>query len=242
MTSLTPMRLHWLDPRRPREPFPDVEKALSHPNGLLAIGGDLTVTRLLQAYQHGIFPWFNPDEPILWWSPDPRTVIKPSELHVSRRLQRELRRGDYRVSLDTDFSAVMHACATARPEGTWLGTAMQAAYSELHRRGYAHSIEVWRDKELIGGLYGVALGRIFFGESMFSRASNGSKLAMVWLCRQLAAWGFVLLDCQVDSPHLSRLGAVPMPRRDFSQILASQTTTAPQGSWRFTLPDAPTAP
>ena len=240
MTSKSRLSLYWLDPRNPREPFPPGECALRDPDGLIAVGGDLSVSRLLLAYRHGIFPWFNPDEPILWWTPDPRAVIYPEQLHVSRSLRRAARRDDYAVTLDRAFMRVVNACAEGRSEGTWLGPAMRQAYTELFRRGYAHSIEVWREGELIGGLYGIALGKVFFGESMFSRASNGSKLAMLWLCRQLQAWNFALLDCQVASPHLERMGISRISRKQFERILDSaiDDAPAPDGSWTFDI-DAP---
>ncbi len=243
MTAHNPLRLQWLDPRNPREPFPPVENALRDPNGLLAIGGDLSVHRLLRAYAQGVFPWFNPDEPILWWAPDPRAVLYCDRLHVSRSLRRSLRRVDYAVSLDRAFDQVITACSERRAGGTWLGGAMQLAYLELFRRGHAHSVEVWRDGRLIGGLYGVVLGRMFFGESMFSRATDGSKIALYYLCRQLLAWGMPLLDCQVGSSHLQRMGAEFLPRERFQQQLQQAATgpARPLGSWRFDIavPDDP---
>lgn len=235
MTAESPPRLHWLDPRDPCQAFPASDQALQNPDGLIAAGGDLTISRLLRAYQRGIFPWFNPDEPILWWTPDPRAVVAPSQLHVSRSLQRRLRRHDYQLSFDCAFAQVMQACADRPGEGTWLGPAMQTAYLELHRRGYAHSIEVWQNEQLIGGLYGLALGGVFFGESMFSHARDGSKIAMAWLCRQLQAWNYALLDCQVSSPHLHRMGVKLMARPQFETILHQHIPTTPQagGKWMF---------
>ncbi len=243
MTTQSRLSLYWLDPRNPREPFPPGEHALRDPDGLLAVGGDLSVSRLLQAYRHGIFPWFNPDEPILWWTPNPRAVLQPSQLHISRSLRRAVNRADYAVTLDRAFTAVLEGCSEGRREGTWLGPAMRQAYTELFRRGFAHSIEVWRDGQLIGGLYGVALGKVFFGESMFSRASNGSKLAMVWLCRQLDAWQFALLDCQVASPHLERMGIQRIARNEFESILdnAIDAPLTPGGRWSFDI-DVPNDP
>ncbi len=243
MTAKNPMRLHWLDPRHPLQPFPHPGLALSEPNGLLAIGGDLSLSRLLIAYRSGIFPWFNPDEPILWWSPDPRTVIPlPPGPHVSRSLRRALRRADFAVSLDRAFEEVIAACSEPRAEqnGTWLGPQMIAAYVELYRRGYAHSLEIWRHGRLIGGIYGLALGRIFFGESMFSRASNGSKLALVCLAQQLHAWGYRLLDCQVGSAHLQSMGAIEIPRNEFLDMLQADAKLAnPPRQWRLDLPTPP---
>lgn len=232
----SPIRLHWLDPRNPHQPFPPVHLAMRDPNGLLAIGGDLSTTRLLRAYRQGIFPWYNPDEPILWWCPDPRTILLPDSMHVSHSLGKVLRRGDYAVSIDRAFHRVLDACAGTRSKshGTWLGDDMRLAYHELFTHGNAHSVEVWRNGELIGGLYGVALGRVFFGESMFSRASDGSKIALYWLCQQLRRWQFELIDCQVSSAHLLSLGAVEVPRQQFLQRLSLAVhATAPTTAWRF---------
>lgn len=243
MTARSPLRLHWLDPRNPQEPFPAVSMALADPNGLLAIGGDLSVHRLLRAYRQGIFPWFNPDEPILWWAPDPRAVFRPDSLRISRSLGKTLRRDDYAVTLDRAFPEVIAACGAERRDGTWLGEQMRQAYLELFRRGYAHSVEVWREGRLIGGLYGVAIGRIFFGESMFNRATDGSKIALSWLARQLASWDFPLIDCQVGSPHLESLGAQYLPREQFQQLLEQHCHRPPiqPGSWHFDI-DVPANP
>jgi len=211
-----------LDPRDPRAPFPDVRHAEREPNGLLAIGGDLSVPRLVNAYRHGIFPWFGPDDPILWWSPDPRTVLLPSEVRVSRSLCKTLKRELFRVSLDRAFDSVISACAEPRADGggTWLVPPMIAAYRRLHRSGLAHSVEVWHQGELAGGLYGVAIGRVFFGESMFTRVTDASKVALVHLCRTLEGWGYGLIDCQVLTGHLLRMGAVQIPRARFVELLA----------------------
>ncbi len=225
----------FLDPDQPTEPFPPVDQAETEPNGLLAIGGDLSVPRLLNAYRNGIFPWFNPGEPILWWSPDPRAVLIPRRVHLSRSLRKLIRKQPFRISLDQDFSGVILGCAAPRRDtrDTWLVDAMIAAYQELHRAGWAHSVEVWQGETLVGGLYGVALGRMFFGESMFSRASNASKLALVALCQVLDAWGYGLIDCQVASEHLSRMGAMQMPRPQFLQVLKHLCTQpAPQQQWK----------
>ncbi|MGH8505210.1 MAG: leucyl/phenylalanyl-tRNA--protein transferase, partial [Stenotrophobium sp.] len=185
-----PIRLHWLDPRDPAQPFPPTHLAMRDPSGLLAIGGDLTPRRLLRAYAQGIFPWYNPDEPILWWCPDPRAVLAPSQMHVSRSLHQAIRRKDYAVTFDRAFAPVMDECGGERRDsrGTWLGPEMKSAYLQLHQQGYCHSVETWRQGQLIGGLYGVSLGRMFFGESMFSRADNASKIALYWLCEQFKAW------------------------------------------------------
>lgn len=197
--------------------FPDPESALADPNGLLAWGGDLSPDRLLAAYSQGIFPWFNADEPILWWSPDPRCVFRTDGVHVSRSLRKQLRRSNWRVTADTSFSRVMRACAAPRAgqPGTWIGEGMIAAYEELHRRGHAHSVEVWDRGSLVGGIYGVAVGRLFCGESMFSARTGGSKAALGALCQLLRGWGFPLLDAQVTNPHLLSMGAIEIPRRDF---------------------------
>lgn len=230
--------LRWIRPEDPPEAFPDPSAALSDPDGLLAVGGDLSPERLLYAYRHGIFPWYHAEQPILWWSPDPRTVLFPAEMHVSRSLEKRLRRGGFEARFDTAFDEVMLACAGARPNqpegGTWISPAMQSAYAELHRLGSAHSVEIWMDGALTGGLYGVVIGRVFFGESMFSRVTDGSKLALACLARQLEAWEFGLLDCQVYSPHLENLGAVELPRALFLEMLAEHCAEqAPPLPWRF---------
>jgi leucyl/phenylalanyl-tRNA--protein transferase len=195
--------------------------ALREPNGLLAVGGDLSVERLLEAYRQGIFPWFGEDEPILWWSPDPRCVFDTGALHVSRSLRRQLLRSNWTLSLDRDFGAVIRACAAPREgqPGTWIVTPMIEAYERLHRLGHAHSVEVWNGEVLVGGIYGVTVGRLFCGESMFSRESGGSKAALLGLCRWLHDWGFPLLDAQVSNPHLLSLGARLMPRSAFLQAV-----------------------
>lgn len=204
-----------------RESFPDVGRALREPNGLLAIGGDLTPARLWHAYRRGIFPWFNAGDPILWWSPDPRLVLFPEQIRVSRSLRKRLRQQTLQVTLDRAFAAVIRGCAAPRDSqgGTWLIPEMIVAYEDLHARGLAHSVEVWQEGNLVGGLYGVAIGRAFFGESMFSRVTDASKVALVRLCEQLADWGFGLIDCQMRTDHLIRMGAVELPRRDFIERL-----------------------
>lgn len=206
---------------RSGQAFPPVTAALSEPNGLLAAGGDLSVPRLLDAYRHGIFPWFSPGQPILWWSPDPRMALIPHELNISRSLAKTLRNRQYEVRADTSFGAVMRACAEPRrdQEGTWISDDMIGAYGALHELGIAHSIETWVDGKLAGGLYGVAVGRMFFGESMFSRITDASKLALVHLARQLERWQFGMIDCQMHTPHLASLGARAMPRADFMRRL-----------------------
>lgn len=207
----------------PPDYFPPVATAAASPNGLLAVGGDLSPSRLLAAYHRGIFPWYSEGEPILWWSPDPRTVIPVGGLRVSRRLARRERQKRFSFSVNRDFPAVIRACAEPRPgqQGTWLLPEMQASYIELHRLGHALSIEVWLEGSLVGGVYGVSCFPVFSAESMFSRVPDASKLALVELERHLLAAGYTLIDAQVASAHLQRLGAVNMPRREFLQRLAS---------------------
>jgi leucyl/phenylalanyl-tRNA--protein transferase len=229
--------LAWIGPGDPPQAFPDVRRALKDPDGLLAVGGDLSPARLLYAYRHGIFPWYHADQPILWWSPDPRAVFFPAEFHVSRSLGRRLRRGGFEIRLDTAFAEVMAACAAPRaqqPEGgTWLTAAMQAAYGELHRLGHAHSLEIWMDGALAGGVYGIALGGVFFGESMFSRVTDGSKIALACLTRHLQRLDFALLDCQVSSDHLLRLGCSLIPRAEFHTLLSIHCSKQiPADAWR----------
>ena len=206
----------------PSDPFPPVERALDSPNGLLAAGGDLSVPRLIDAYAHGIFPWFSDGDPILWWSPDPRLVLAPSQFPVSRSLKRRLKAPGLRVTADTAFRRVLDECAAPRKNeaGTWLVPAMRRAYQRLHTEGVAHSLEVWQGDALIGGIYGVALGRMFFGESMFSRATDGSKMAMAYLSAQLGRWEFPLIDCQLETEHLVSLGATRLSRRSFVREVA----------------------
>ncbi|WP_126445078.1 leucyl/phenylalanyl-tRNA--protein transferase [Sulfuricystis multivorans] len=219
----------------PDSSFPPVSEALTEPNGLLAAGGDLTPARLLAAYRRGIFPWFSAGEPILWWSPDPRMVLFPSELKISRSLAKTLRNADYQVKLDTAFDAVIAACATTpRPgqNGTWITAEMKIAYRRLYALGYAHSVETWRDGRLIGGLYGVALGRVFFGESMFSLERDASKIALAHLCRYLCVHNFGMIDCQMETTHLRSLGARPIPRDAFVARLAALVDEGePPGRW-----------
>lgn len=233
---MTDMAITWLrDGNRPD--FPPVQSALRQPNGLLAAGGQLSIDRLEAAYRRGIFPWYEEGQPVLWWSPDPRTLLYPHRLHVSRSLCRRLRRNTYRVTLDCAFDAVMRECAAPRAgqRGTWITDDMVSAYSALHRLGRAHSVEVWNDDALVGGLYGVSLGRAFFGESMFSRRDDGSKIALVWLVRQLHQWGFRFLDCQVGSSHLYTLGAADVCRERFiAELHAAIAEPGPEGPhWHF---------
>ncbi|HEY8330098.1 MAG TPA: leucyl/phenylalanyl-tRNA--protein transferase [Pseudomonas sp.] len=226
--------LNWL--ARDSLKFPPLEQALREPDGLLAAGGDLSPERLISAYRHGCFPWFQEGQPILWWSPDPRMVLFPAELHVSHSLRKLMRQGRFEVSFDRDFPAVIRACAAPRSyaDGTWITRAMQAAYLELHRRGIAHSVEVWQEDQLVGGLYGLALGRLFFGESMFSRTDNASKIGFVTLVEQLRECGYVLIDCQMHTQHLSSFGAREIPRADFAGYLERYLDQSGPTSWAST--------
>jgi leucyl/phenylalanyl-tRNA--protein transferase len=214
-------RVVWLSADDPPRSFPPVENALRHPDGLLAAGGDLSPERLLAAYQQGIFPWYDQGQPLLWWSPDPRCVFQKGDLHLSRRMRRELRRSTAEVRFNTAFADVIRACATPRryDRGTWITGDMIDAYERLHRAGWAHSIEVWQDGVLIGGLYGLIIGRVVFGESMFSQRSNASKIALLTLDRRLSDGTFGIIDCQVRSSHLLSMGAAAIPRSSFVETL-----------------------
>lgn len=213
------IRLPWLDGD---SDFPPVTQALTDPPGLLAGGGDLSPQRLLLAYSRGIFPWYGPQDPLLWWSPDPRLVLQPSRIRVRRSLAKVLRNRRYRVCFNSAFEQVMRACAEPRGDGhgTWISEDMVLAYRELHRLGYAHSVETWHGDQLVGGLYGVCIGRMFYGESMFSRVPDSSKIALVYLCRVLQEHGYPLIDCQMETSHLLSMGAQSMPRMMFCQQLA----------------------
>ena len=216
--------------------FPAVEHAT--PEGLLAIGGDLSTERLLEAYRHGIFPWYSEGQPILWWSPDPRTVLFPQRLHVSRSLKRSLRPGRFTVTFDQCFETVVRHCAGPRtqyPEGgTWITPAMLEAYAALHQKDHAHSVETWQGDQLVGGLYGVAIGGAFFAESMFTKVDDASKVALVCLVRQLHAWGFPIIDCQQSSPHVLRLGAEEIPRHVYIEHVARAVTCPDRaGRWKL---------
>ncbi len=227
-------RLTLLRPEDPPEDFPDPAQALDSPNGLLALGGDLSPGRLLAAYRRGIFPWYEDGQPIMWWSPDPRAILLPDELHISRSLRRTLRSGRYTVSADHDFGAVITACAKTRAvQGTWITAEMRAAYRQLHELGHAHSIETWLGNRLVGGIYGIAIGQVFFGESMFSTETDASKVALVALVRQLTGRGFGLLDCQIETGHLNSLGSRLIARTEFLRTVG-RLTASPEGetSWR----------
>lgn len=223
--------LPWIDARYLW--FPPAEEALDEPDGLLALGGDLAPERLLLAYRQGIFPWFSDDQPILWWSPNPRCVLFPDHIHIARSLRRTLNRQQFTITCDKAFRRVIRLCGTTRPEGTWITDDMETAYNDLHRQGSAHSFEAWNpDGELVGGLYGLAIGRCFFAESMFSLETNASRVVMVHLAGQLQQWGYRIIDCQVASGHLIRMGAVTIPRHRFLSILQEHVDQRPeQASW-----------
>jgi leucyl/phenylalanyl-tRNA--protein transferase len=217
---------------RPSDPFPPVSKALRSPNGLLCAGADLSPGRIIDAYSRGIFPWFSEGDPILWWSPHPRMVLFPDELKVSRSLRKAVARGPFETRYDTAFAQVMAECAAPRDgqAGTWIVPEMVQAYTRLHGLGFAHSVESWKDGELAGGLYGILLGRVFFGESMFSRESDASKVALVKLVERLRILDVRVIDCQQATGHLASLGAREIPRRDFAQLLAESIQYPPTGS------------
>lgn len=230
------MRLPWLDPRDDNQPFPHPDRALTEPDGLLAAGGSLNPRRLLRAYRLGIFPWYSSGQPILWWSPDPRLVLFPERIKISRSLRKTLRKGLFAITADIDFPAVMAACAEPRSlaPGTWITPQMHRAYCRLHRLGHAHSIEIWHQGKLAGGLYGVAVGRVFYGESMFSLVSDASKVALVLLAAQLRRWDFAIIDCQVRTDHLLRMGAVEIPRATFLELLQLHCPLPGRdGPWRI---------
>lgn len=226
--------LVWLDDHDTT--FPSIETAMREPDGLLAVGGDLRPERLLRAYREGIFPWFEEGGPLLWWSPDPRMVMEPQDVHVSRKLRRLIKRQQYQITMDQAFDEVIQACARLRhhSEGTWITPDMQEAYIRLHEQHHAHSVEVRDGEELVGGLYGVSIGPLFFGESMFSLRDNTSRLAFIALARQLQAWNFRLIDCQMPTAHLASLGAREMSRADFKRLLWQYRDAPGQpGKWTF---------
>ena len=237
---MTGGQIAWLSESDPPDAFPPVDLALREPDGLLAAGGDLGSARLLEAYRRGIFPWYEDGQPLLWWSPDPRCVFRPGDLHVSRRLRRELRGSHLDITFNTAFAEVVRACAAPRrySDGTWITAAMTEAYCRLHDEGWAHSIEIRDGEALVGGLYGIAIGRAFFGESMFSGRPNTSKMALVQLDRLMADGRFGLVDCQLTSAHLLGLGATVMPRARFTQLVAELCEPPePFDDW----PEAPVA-
>ncbi len=224
---------YWLNPYDPTD-FPDVTLALRDPDGLLAVGGDLSIERLIAAYRRGIFPWYSGDQPILWWSPDPRSVLFPDKLHVSKSLRKTLRKQQFKITFDSAFVEVIRACSQPRAgdPGTWITDEMQQAYIRLHQAGYAHSIEIWLNGTLVGGLYGIAIGRMFYGESMFSRVTDASKVAFVFLVQQLQRWQFSMIDCQIQSAHLDQFGAELIPRSEFITLLdQSCNQTGHTGLW-----------
>jgi leucyl/phenylalanyl-tRNA--protein transferase len=223
------MSLIELDASNPKQAFPTPALALSEPNGLLAYGGCLSEPRLINAYQLGIFPWYNPDEPILWWTPNPRLVLFPDKLNISRSLQKTLRQKPFQIKYDTAFEKVMRACAAPRAgsSGTWINPEILDAYQNLHTSGVAHSFEAWQQDELVGGLYGVAIGQVFFGESMFHTKTDASKVVFVHMVEQLTAWGYRLIDCQVTNNHLLSLGAEEIPRNEFQKLLKKLSNADP---------------
>ncbi len=226
-----------LNPHDRNQPFPDVATALAEPNGLLAVGGCLSPRRLLNAYRHGVFPWYSEDEPILWWSPNPRLVLFPDKLNVSRSLRKTLKSGIFHVTFDTCFGQVMDACAKPRTyaDGTWISPAIKRAFGQLHGLGFAHSFETWKGGKLVGGLYGLGIGQVFFGESMFHSQSNASKAALSFAVDCLKPWGYRLIDCQVYTGHLASLGAEEIPRAEFVQLLDDYCGQPPAAAaWRRT--------
>jgi len=225
--------LQWLDPE-PNTDFPALETSLAEPDGLLAAGGDLSIERLVRAYQSGIFPWYSLGEPILWWAPDPRFVLPPEHLKVSRSLAKNVRNNPFEIRMDTAFEQVISICANQPRKdqpGTWITPQMQQAYIDMHYAGHAHCVECWQDDELVGGLYGIHTGQVFCGESMFSRVSNASKITLVHLCRFLQLHGFKLIDSQVHTEHLERLGARMMPRKDYVEILQQRHGVEMPANW-----------
>lgn len=213
---------YWIESHSDNIEFPDVSLALTEPDGLLAIGGDLSLPRLLNAYQSGIFPWYSEQQPILWWSPDPRFVLFPEKLKISRSLQKTINKNKFKVTVNRNFTNVIQACMkVSRPgqEGTWITDDMVEAYTHLHDQGFAHSVECWYENQLVGGLYGVCIGNVFFGESMFSTMTDSSKVAFVHFVKYLEITGIRLIDCQVYTAHLESLGAIPIPREEFTALL-----------------------
>ncbi len=234
-------RPYWIPRNASPYDFPPLEDALAHPDGLLAVGGDLTPGRIIVAYRLGIFPWYNDDEPILWWSPAQRLVLFPECLKVSRSLRKTIRQGKFTVTMDQTFPEVIKACAGTRHNqcGTWITGEMQKAYCKLHDYGFAHSVESWHEGRLVGGLYGIALGKVFFGESMFSHETDASKVAFAHFVWQLQRWGYELIDCQVQTNHLQSLGAVEIPRQQYRALLDQLCKVRGQmGTWQFDTEEA----
>lgn len=231
------MDITWLDPSNTDARFPDVEEALQNPEGLLAAGGDLSVTRLLKAYRNGIFPWYENGQPILWWSPNPRGVMYTNKLRISTSLKKTLRKDQWKITFDGDFKKTIQACAAPRSyaRGTWITKEMAEAYTKLNEQGFAHSVEIWDVHErLVGGIYGVLIGKMFFGESMFSFEANASKVALAYLVSHLRKWGFPLLDCQLPSAHLSSLGAEAIPRKKYIETITPLCDESPIGfEWKL---------
>ncbi len=226
-------QLYWVAENVISTKFPDVKSALRSPDGLLAIGGDLTEQRLLSAYQKGIFPWYNQGQPIMWWSPDPRCIFDINEIKISRSLRKILKSQKFTVSMNSDFERVIGGCAAPRVDHdeTWISQDVHQAYLDLHHSGYAHSIECWISNQLVGGLYGIAIGKVFFGESMFSRASNASKVALVYLANFLKQHSFLMIDCQIYSEHLASLGAKTIARDEFTQALSKHCNLIEPHKW-----------
>ena len=216
-------------------PFPPIDQAIDEPNGLLAAGGTLSHQRLVSAYRAGIFPWYSPGEPILWWSPDPRCVLVPDQLHISKSMRKRLKKDDYHVTFNRNFSAVIDACSAPRKgeDGTWITNEMKTAYEKLHQQGLAHSVEVYIEGELVGGLYGLSMGKLFFGESMFSKVKDCSKIAFIKMVEQLQKWGYALIDCQVSNDHLFSLGAQEITRDEFQRYLDQYIDSHSQTKWEF---------
>jgi len=221
--------IYALDPEDDQQPFPSLDFAADDPNGLLAIGGSLRPARLLNAYRHGVFPWFEDGQPILWWSPNPRLVLEPGHIHISRSLRKWLRQGRFRFSFDQAFGKVIRGCAEPRlyTEDTWITQSMLLAYEQMHELGHAHSIEVWQGQTLVGGLYAVSIGQVFFGESMFSRSANASKAGLAYLDKCLQCWNYQLIDCQMETEHLNRMGAHSIERNQFVHLLNEWCEQAP---------------
>ena len=221
-------RITWISKNDSVDAFPPASAALSEPDGLLAMGGDLSAERLIYAYKNGIFPWFNDNHPIMWWSPNPRCIFSPNTFHISRSLRKKFKNSNIIIKVNSDFSSVIRECAKPRSsiQGTWITEGMIKAYEILHGLGWAHSIEIWKSNNLVGGLYGIAIGRIFFGESMFSHLSNASKISLLFIANHLNSGDLKLLDCQITSTHLLKLGAVPMPRNEFIKNLDDQCNPA----------------